>query len=121
MTLWTDLQPGAITALHAPSIGRSHSNVALAEMIGWPLTLLGFLGVLRFRRRLHSLTLVAILMVMAGTSLTLSGCAGPGAYAPTLTPAGTYPITVKVTGSSGVSQTTVINFTVTSPGITGQQ
>ncbi len=118
VTLWTDLQPG-YASLQRPAPGRS--NVALAEMIGWPLTLLGFLGVLRFRRRLHALTLVAVLMVMAGTSLTLSGCAGPGAYQAILTPAGTYPITLTVKSSSGVTQSTIIDFTVTSPGITGQQ
>jgi hypothetical protein len=122
VTLWTDLQPGAVTSsLHTPTLGHGGSHLALAEMIGWPLTLIGFLGLLRFRLRLHSLTLAAILMVMAGASLTLSGCGGPGAYTPNFTPAGTYPITITVKGSSGVSQTTLVDFTVTTPGISGQQ
>jgi len=37
-----------------------------------------------------------------------------------LTPPGTYPITVTVKGA-GITQSTVVNFIVTSPGITGQE
>jgi hypothetical protein len=120
VTFFTDLQPG-YAALHGPATARGGRRIALAEMIGWPLTLLGFLGVLRSRRRLHALTLAAVLMVLAGASLTLSGCAGPGAYQPNLTPPGTYPITITVKGPNGLTQSTVVDFTVTSPGITGQQ
>jgi len=118
VTLWTDLQPVTHAELHHDS-----GNISLAAMIGWPFTLAGLLGLLRFRRRragLSGLVLVALAMVLAGASLALNGCAGPGAYTPNFTTAGTYPITITVTGPN-VSQYTVIDFTVTSPGITGQQ
>ncbi|MES2392677.1 MAG: Ig-like domain repeat protein [Acidobacteriota bacterium] len=126
MTLWTDIQPPATAANHGPSIGNGQSGVQLAMIVGWPITLLGFTGLIAFRRRkpgaLRGLTLTAILFIMAGSSLIFTGCGagGPGAYKPVLTPAGTYPITVKVTGN-GVTQTTLVYFKVASPGIIGQQ
>jgi hypothetical protein len=118
VTLWTDLQPVSHAGLR-----REHGNISLAAIIGWPLTLAGLLGLLRLHRRrrgLNGLTLMALAMVLAGSSLALNGCAGPGAYTPNFTTAGNYPITITVTGPN-VSQSTVIYFTVTSPGITGQQ
>jgi sugar lactone lactonase YvrE len=118
VTLWTDLQPVSHAGLR-----REHGNISLAAIIGWPLTLAGLLGLLRLHRRrrgLNGLTLMALAMVLTGSSLALNGCAGPGAYTPNFTTAGNYPITITVTGPN-VSQSTVIYFTVTSPGITGQQ
>jgi sugar lactone lactonase YvrE len=131
MTLWTDIQPGNVpsttSANHGgPSIGHdAHNGITLAMIVGWPITLFGFTGLLLFRRRkpgaLRALTLAAIFCILAGASLVLNGCSGgPGAYKPVLTPAGTYPITVTVTGN-GVTKTTTVYFKVTSPGITGQQ
>ena len=126
MTLWTDIQPGTVptAALHAPTIGpNSRSGVQLAMIYGWPFTLLGLFGLLRFRRKhgaLRGLAIVGLIMLMAGSSLIFTGCAGPGAYQPVLTPAGTYPITVTVKGN-GITQTTLVYFKVASPGITGQQ
>jgi sugar lactone lactonase YvrE len=128
VTFWTDLQPGTVPGttaqLNAPTLGHTHSGVNLAAIIGWPLTLLGLGGLLLRRRKLahlRGLTLMALAFVMAGTALTFTGCSGgPGAYHAVLTPAGTYPITVTVKGAN-LSQSTVIDFTVTSPGIPGQQ
>ena len=130
MTLWTDIQPGNVPTTsfnRGPSFGiGSHSSVQLAMMVGWPVTLLGFTGLIAFRRRkpgaLRGLTLTAVLFIMAGSSLIFTGCGagGPGAYKAVLTPAGTYPITVTVKGN-GVTQTTLVYFKVASPGITGQE
>jgi sugar lactone lactonase YvrE len=128
MTLWTDIQPGSVptttSSLRGPSIGNGSGGVRYAMILGWPLTLLGFTGLLLFRRRkpgsLRGLSLLAVILLMTGSSLIFTGCAGPGAYQAVLTPAGTYPITVKVTGN-GVTQTTLVYFKVASPGITGQQ
>jgi sugar lactone lactonase YvrE len=128
VTFWTDLQPGTVPGttarLNAPTLGHTHSGVTLAAIIGWPLTLLGLCGLLLRRRKLahlRGLTLMALAFVMAGSALTFTGCSGgPGAYHAVLTPAGTYPITVTVKGAN-LSQSTVIDFTVTSPGIPGQQ
>jgi sugar lactone lactonase YvrE len=124
MTLWTDLQPGA-ASLTAPALRADKSGVSLALMLGWPLTLLGLAGIFRFRRKagaIRGLTLLALLMMITGSSLVFTGCGsgGPGAYQPNLTPTGTYPITVKVTGTN-ISHTTVIYWTVTGPGIPGQE
>jgi sugar lactone lactonase YvrE len=128
VTLWTDLQPGTVptkTSMNAaPSLGHTGNTTRLAFLLGWPFTLLGFAGLIRFRRRsghIGALTLTALAMLLAGSSLTLSGCSGgPGAYKPNLTPAGTYPIIVTVTGD-GITQSTIIDFTVAAPGITGQE
>jgi sugar lactone lactonase YvrE len=128
VTFWTDLQPGTVpgttASLHAPTIGHTRNAVTLAAMIGWPLTLLGLGGLLVRRRKLSHLrgfTLMALAFILAGSALTFTGCSGgPGAYHAVLTPAGTYPITVTVKGAN-LSQSTVIDFTVTTPGIPGQE
>ena len=91
-------------------------------MFGWPMTLIGLAALVGFRRKQarRGIALLGLLLVMLGSSLVMTGCAGPGAYQPVLTPAGTYPITITVKGD-GVTQTTVVNFIVASPGITGQE
>jgi hypothetical protein len=119
MTLWTDLQPGVGNA----SL-RTDSNISVALLWGWPLTLLGLAGILRFRRKaaFRGISLLALLLTLTGSSLVFTGCGsgGPGAYTPNLTPAGTYPITITVTGAS-ITHTTTVYWTVTSPGLPGQQ
>lgn len=126
VTFWTDIKSGSTASLHKPSIGstkKSGSGISYALALGWPLTLLGFAGFLRFRRKpgaARGLSLLATLLIMAGSSLLFTGCAGPGAYSAVLTPAGTYPITITVTGG-GATSSTVVEFVVTSPGIPGQE
>jgi hypothetical protein len=124
VTMWTDIQPYAVTSsLTSPSIGSGRHGVTLAMIIGWPVTLLGMVGLFRLRRKqgtIRGLSLFALLLVMCGSSLIFSGCAGPGVYKPVLTPAGTYPITVTVTGD-GITKSTTVNFKVSAPGITGQE
>jgi hypothetical protein len=125
VTFWTDLQPGTVPTtgkLIKPSLGDQHRSIALAEMIGWPLTLLGLVGVLKLRRKtkLRGLALVALLSLMSGSALTLSGCAGPGDYKAVLTTAGVYPITITVTNGT-VKSSILVYFNVTSPGIAGQE
>jgi len=126
VTFWTDLQASYITSLHKPSLGvgtSSKSGIQYALILGWPFTLLGLVAFARLRRKsgaARGLSLLAMLLVMTGSSLLFTSCAGPGTYTPALTPAGTYPITITVTGG-GVTATTQVIFKVTSPGITGQQ
>jgi sugar lactone lactonase YvrE len=125
MTLWTDLQPGTGTSsLRSPVSPAAKPGISLAFALGWPLTLIGLVGIIRFRRKAHALrglSLMSLLLILCGSSMVFTGCGGgPGAYQANLTPAGTYPIVVTVTGAS-VTHTTTIYWTVTSPGITGQQ
>jgi sugar lactone lactonase YvrE len=124
VTFWTDLQPGFITSeLRTPSIGNGKSSRVYAAMFGWPMTLIGLTALVCLRRKQsthRAISLLGLLLVMVGSSLVMTGCAGPGAYVPVLTPAGTYPITVTVKGN-GATQSTVVNFIVASPGITGQE
>jgi len=125
-TFWTDLQASDITSLHKPSLGTGKSNktgIQYALILGWPFTLLGLVAFARLRRKpgvARGLSLLAMLLIMTGSSMLFTSCAGPGGYTPVLTPAGTYPITITVTGG-GVTATTLVNFKVTSPGIAGQQ
>jgi hypothetical protein len=86
--------------------------------------LLGLAGIFRFRRKIgaRGLTVLAMFLTLAGSSLIFTGCGagGPGAYQPNLTPAGTYPITITVTGA-GITRTATVYWTVTAPGIPGQE
>jgi hypothetical protein len=140
MTLWTDLQAGVQgsmkpdhASLQKPNLG-GNSKARMAMIFGWPMLLAGLLGTMGLRRkgiRLRGLTVLAVAMVLGGSSLVMTGCAGPGAYVVNLTPAsatctlgGTsacgYPITVNVKGA-GLSASTTVYFVVSSPGIPGQQ
>jgi len=142
MTLWTDLQPGFQGSLkpgqagvmQPPNFRNSGAKVRLAAIFGWPMLLVGLLGSLGLRRkgsRLRVLTALAVVMVLCGSSLVMTGCAGPGIYQAVLTPASTtctlggsaacgYPITVTVSGA-GLKATTMVYFVVSSPGIPGQE
>ena len=126
VTMWTDINPKNVTSLSAPSIGGGKHGVALAMIVGWPLTLLGFVGMIGLRRKkgtMRALTLLALVLVMCGSTLIFSGCAGPGDYVPVLTPASTgngYPVTVTVSGG-GVSQSVVVYFKVSAPGLPNQE
>jgi hypothetical protein len=143
MTLWTDLQPGYQGSLKAPQkgslmmpprLGKGESKVRMAMMMGWPMLFIGLLGIMGLRRkgsRLRMLTALAVVMVLCGSSLIMTGCGGPGIYKAILTPASAtctlggsapcgYPVTVNVTGA-GLSASTVVYFVVASPGIPGQE
>ena len=120
MTLFTDIQPNT-SSLSSPF---NHSNISMAAIIGWPITLLSFIGLIAFRRKggQRALTSLAVLLMMVGSSLAVTGCGlgGPGAYKAVLTPAGTYPIVVNVTGG-GVTHSTTVYWRVSAPGIAGQE
>jgi hypothetical protein len=123
VTLWTDIPPGVTPSKAEMRLpGHTGNGTQLAMMLGWPLTLLGFVGLLRYRRvaRSRGLTLTALALLMVGSALTLSGCAGPGIYHPNLTPTGTYAVTITVTGPNGLTSSTMVDFTVTQ-GTAGQE
>ncbi len=131
VTVFTDVQPGNVGALSKPAFGRNNTitlaQFGVSSRILWPFTALALLALVLLRRRLKSLRGVALLglaLLLSAGTLGLNGCAGPGAYKATLTPASPggipYLITVNITNGT-VSTTTNFYLNVTAPGITGQQ
>jgi hypothetical protein len=131
VTIFTDVQPGNIGALNKPAFGRNHTitsaQLGISSRILWPFTALALLTLVLLRRRLKSLRGIALLglaLLLSAGSLGLNGCAGPGAYKATLTPASPggvpYLITVNITNGT-IATTANFYLNITAPGITGQQ
>jgi hypothetical protein len=117
LTFWNDLQPGSVPGvgmLHSPTLGHSRKSAVYAEILGWPLTFASLCLLLRLRRRSTALKLLAMLLLLTGSALTFTGCAGPGDYKAVLTPTGTYPVTFTVT--NGTASTSVVIYYVVTPG-----
>jgi DNA-binding beta-propeller fold protein YncE len=115
VTFWNDLQPGSVPGVglnHSPTLGQSRKSAVYAEIIGWPLTFASLFLLLRLRRSSAALKLLAMLLLITGSALTFTGCAGPGDYKAVLTPTGTYPVTFTVTNGT-VSNSVVIDYVVT--------
>jgi hypothetical protein len=128
VTLWTDVAPGTVpTSTSSQSIRpagiSAHSNPTLATMLGWPLLLFSFAGVVGFRKHLQATRLLAVLVfcgLLAGGSIVISGCSSGTVGPPTLTPVGAYKVNLTVSGPNNTSQTMPIQFTV-APGVPGQE
>ncbi len=131
VTVFTDVQPGNVGALSKPAFGRNNTitlaQLGVSSRILWPFTALALLTLVLLRRRLKSLRGIALLglaLLLSVGTLGLNGCAGPGAYKATLTPASPggipYLITVNITNGT-VATTTNFYLNITAPGITGQQ
>jgi streptogramin lyase len=133
VTLWTDVAPGVVPtstssqAVRPASLSR-RADSALATLLGWPLLLTSFAGVLGFHKRLQKARLFAMLMwcgLLAGSSLVLSGCSSGsgssgGTGSPSLTPTGKFNVTLTVSGPNNTVQTMPIQFTVAG-GVPGQE
>jgi Bacterial Ig-like domain (group 3) len=132
VTLWTDVAPGVIPTTTTSQAIRparlpAHSNAMLASLLGWPLLLTSFVGVLEFRKRLQKARLLAVLVMcglLAGSSMVMSGCSSSGGSGdlgkPSLTPTGSYKVTLTVSGPNNTVQTMPIQFTVAA-GVAGQE
>jgi hypothetical protein len=128
VTLWTDVAPGTVpttTSSNAirPAGVSADSHPMLATMLGWPLLLVSFAGVLGFRKRLQAIRLLTVLVLgglLAGGSIVIGGCSSGSAGPPTLTPVGSYKVNLTVSGPNSTSQTMPIQFTV-APGVPGQE
>jgi streptogramin lyase len=132
VTLWTDVAPGVIpTATTSKAIRPArlspHSNIMIASFLGWPLFLTSFVGVLGFRKRLQETRLLAVLVLcglLAGSSIVMSGCSSGGGSGdlgkPSLTPVGSYKVTLTVSGPNNTIQTMPVQFTVAA-GVAGQE
>jgi sugar lactone lactonase YvrE len=129
VTLWTDVSPGVIptgTSSQArPGSLSTHSTTALAAVLGWPMLLASFAGVLGFHKRMQKARLLAVLILcglLTGGSMVLSGCSSSGASStkPNLTPTGSYKVNLTISGPNSTSQTMPIQFTVAA-GVAGQE
>jgi sugar lactone lactonase YvrE len=130
VTLWTDVSPGVIptgTTSQIRPAGLPHRPItALASLLGWPLLLASFTGVLGFRKRLQATKLLGILVwcgLLVGCSIIVSGCSGGTTAAstkPNLTPTGSYKVNLTISGPNNTSQTMPIQFTVAA-GVAGQE
>jgi hypothetical protein len=132
VTLWTDVAPGVTPtaatsqAIRPANLSR-HANSALAALLGWPLLLTSFIGVLGFHKRVQKARLLAVLVgcgLLAGGSMVISGCSGGGSTggtgSPSLTPTGKVSVTLTVSGPNNTVQTMPIQFTVAA-GVPGQE
>jgi len=133
VTLWTDVAPGVIPTTTSrvidPANLAGHSSASLASLLGWPLLLTSFVGVLGFHKRLRKVRLLAVLLLfclLTGSSLVMSGCSGSGSSSgggtgsPNLTPTGKFNVTLTVSGPNNTVQTMPIQFTVAA-GVAGQE
>ncbi|HUN56488.1 MAG TPA: chitobiase/beta-hexosaminidase C-terminal domain-containing protein [Candidatus Binataceae bacterium] len=88
-------------------------STMLAGVLGWPMLLVGFAGVLGFRRRLlshHLLAALAIFAILTGGAIVLNGCGGGGGGTVTMQTAAT-PTFSPGTGTYTGSQTITISDT----------
>ena len=125
VTLWTDVPPGVIptaAAMAAPGLFvRSEHTSSLAGLLGWPVLITSLISMLGFRKQLRKsrlLAMLALVGLLTGGSMTLTGCSSK-TTGTALTPTGVYNIKLNVTGPNGVSASTPITFTVTT-GVAGQ-
>jgi sugar lactone lactonase YvrE len=128
VTLWTDVGPGVIpTATTTSRVVRpvdlsARSNNALAAVLGWPVFLISFAGILGFRKRLKTRLFALLILcgLLTGGSLVMSGCSSGTKGSGNLTPTGVYSVSLTVSGPNNTSQTLPIQFTVAT-GVAGQE
>jgi hypothetical protein len=115
ITFWSNVAPVA-SANPAARPGSKASNTMLA--IGWPIMLIG-LGGLAGSRRLRNgrlLANLALLCVLGGMSIALSGCSSAINGVKYTTPAGTSNVTITVTGPNSTTHTIPVQYTITGAG-----
>jgi hypothetical protein len=113
VTIWSDVAPLA-SATPAQRPGSTSSHTALA--FGLPVMLLG-LGGLAGRRRFGRPALyLSLIFLLAGASVTLSGCASSINGVKYTTPVGNSAVTITVAGPNSPTHTVVVEYNVTGPG-----
>lgn len=119
VTLWTDVSPGVI-----PTASTSKSNSRAAGFLGWPTLLISLtilIGLRARNRRFSGISLLLLCGLALGTSSVLTGCSASNQLpAPTLTPVGTYHVTLTITGPNNLVQTLPVTFNV-GQGATNEQ
>jgi hypothetical protein len=106
VTLWTDVAPGTIPTSTSSQAVRpaglfAHPSMALTTMLGWPLLLNSFAGILVFRKRMRTARLLTVLVLsglLTGGSMVIGGCSSGSVGPPALTPVGSYKVNLTVSG-----------------------
>jgi sugar lactone lactonase YvrE len=116
VTFWSDVAPvSSLTPAQRP--GSHATDTMLA--IGWPVMLLGLGALAGARKRLRYsrlLSHLALLCLLAGAAMTLSGCSSAINSKKYTTPIGTSNVTITVTGTNSATHTIPVQYTITGPG-----
>jgi sugar lactone lactonase YvrE len=116
VTFWSDVAPVA-SATPPQRPGGKATNSVLA--IGWPVMLIGLSGLTGFRKRLRRSGVglyLAMLFLLAGATMTFSGCGNSVNGLTYTTPTGTSNVTITVKGSNSPTHTIPVQYTITGPG-----
>jgi sugar lactone lactonase YvrE len=115
VTFWSDIATvSAASPAERPGSKGTHPMLAF----GWPVMLVGLGGLARRRLRRSGAALsVALICLLAGASMTLSGCNSAINGVEVTTPVGTSNVTITVTGPGSTSHTIPVQYTITGPGI----
>ncbi len=115
VTFWSDVA-SVSSASPAERPGSKGTHPMLA--FGWPVMLVGLGGLARRRLRRSGAALsVALICLLAGASMTLSGCNSAINGVEVTTPVGTSNVTITVTGPGSASHTIPVQYTITGTGI----
>lgn len=117
ITFWSNVAPASANALTPQRPGTRGNAPILA--CGFPLLLLGLSGIAGARKRMRRagpFLYLALACVLAGASLTLTGCSSAVNTAKYTTPAGTSNVTITVTGPNSTSHTINTQYTITGAG-----
>jgi hypothetical protein len=113
VTFWSDVAPVKTSLLARQGNSGTHSMLAF----GWPVMLIGLGALARRRlRRSGSALFIALFCLLAGASMTLSGCGSAVNGAKFTTPAGTSSVSITVTAPGSTTHTIVAQYTVTGAG-----
>jgi hypothetical protein len=114
VTFWSDIAPvSSASAAERPGSKGTHPMLAF----GWPVMLVGLGGLARRRlRRSGTVLSVALFCLLAGASMTLSGCNSAINGVQVSTPVGTSNVTITVTGPGSASHTIPVQYTITGTG-----
>lgn len=119
VTFWTDVSSG-VTPTPTSNVRKSHA----AGFFGWPLLLVNLTVLLGLRlrnRRFGGISLVLLCGLAIGTSSVLTGCTvNTPLPAPTVTPVGTYNVTLTINGPNNLKETLPVTFNV-GPGVANEQ
>ena len=114
VTFWSDIATvSSASPAERPGSKGTHPMLAF----GWPVMLVGLGGLARRRLRRSGAALsVALFCLLAGASMTLSGCNSAINGVKVSTPVGTSNVTITVTGPGSASHTIPVQYTITGPG-----